>query len=383
MWEIALMQARQILSRSGAAWFGLIVATLLAVPAVQADRIKDLVSIGGVRDNQLVGYGLVVGLDGTGDQTTQAPFTIQSLKSMLNRLGVTVPANVNPQLKNVAAAAIHATLPPFVKPGQTIDVTVSSIGNAKSLRGGTLLITPLQGIDGQVYAIAQGNLLVGGLSVDAQGGTSVTVNIPSAGRIPNGATVERAVATPFGTAGTLTLNLNTPDFTTVRRVVAAVEREVGAGIATPMDGASLSLRMPRDPLQHVGFISIIENLQVEPAEAPARIVVNSRTGTVVIGRHVRVQAAAVSHGNLSVTVTNEQQVSQPEALSPQAQTAIVNQGAIDIEEERNPMFLFKPGIALGDIVRAVNNVGASPGDLVAILQALKAAGALRAQLIVI
>ncbi|MBT6277869.1 MAG: flagellar basal body P-ring protein FlgI, partial [Chromatiales bacterium] len=300
-------------------------AAVGGVAPVYAERIKDLVSISGVRDNQLVGYGLVVGLPGTGDQTTQAPFTTQSLKSMLNRLGVTVPANVNPQLKNVAAVAVHAKLPPFFKPGQNIDIAVSSIGNAKSLRGGSLLLTPLQGIDGKVYAIAQGNLVVGGLSVDAEGGTSVTVNIPSAGRIPNGATVERSVPTPFGVANTLTLNLHRPDFTTVRRVVAAVSAGMGAGVATPIDGASISLRMPRSAAQHVEFISMVENLEVEPAEAAARIVVNSRTGTVVIGRHVRVLAAAVSHGNLSVTVSNEQQVSQPAPLSPQGQTTVVNQ----------------------------------------------------------
>lgn len=356
---------------------------VLAAPAqVYAERIKDLVSIGGVRDNPLIGYGLVVGLDGSGDQTTQAPFTTQSLKSTLTQLGVTIPPGVNPQLKNAAAVIVQATLPPFSKTGQRIDVTVSSIGNAASLRGGSLLLTPLKGVDGNIYAIAQGNLAVGGLSVDSTGGSSITVNIPSAGRIPNGAIVEREVPTPFGRTGTLNLNLHNPDFTTIKRVVAAINNVMGPEVAAPLDAATITLRMPQSGMSHVGFISEVENIEVAPAEGAARVIVNSRTGTVVIGANVRVLAAAVSHGNLSVTVTNEPTVSQPGALSG-GETTTVTRSSIDVTAENNPMFLFEPGVSLRDIVRAVNSVGASPGDTVAILQALKAAGALRAQLIII
>ncbi len=355
---------------------------LLAPGQVYAERIKDLVSIGGVRDNPLIGYGLVVGLDGSGDQTTQAPFTTQSLKSTLTQLGVTIPPGVNPQLKNAAAVIVQATLPPFTKTGQRIDVTVSSIGNAASLRGGSLLLTPLKGVDGNIYAIAQGNLAVGGLSVDSTGGSSITVNIPSAGRIPNGAIVEREVPTAFGRTGTLNLNLHNPDFTTVKRVVTAINGVMGPQVAAPLDAATVTLRMPQSGLSHVGFISEIENIEVSPAEGAARVIVNSRTGTVVIGANVRVLAAAVSHGNLSVTVTNDATVSQPGALSAGETTTVVRSD-IDVSAENNPMFLFEPGVSLRDIVRAVNSVGASPGDTVAILQALKAAGALRAQLIII
>jgi flagellar P-ring protein FlgI len=355
----------------------------IAVSASHAERIKDLVSIGGVRDNPLTGYGLVVGLVGSGDQTTQAPFTTQSLKSMLKQLGVALPANINPQVNNIAAVAVHAMLPAFVKPGQTIDINVSSIGNAKSLRGGSLLMTPLKGIDGKVYAIAQGNLAVGGLSVSSDGGTSLTVNVPSSGRIPSGAIVERTVGTPFGRSDNLLLNLHNPDFTTVQRIVAIVEKRFGAGAARSVDAATVRLRMPSNPGQHVAYISKIENLEIVPAEGAARIIINSRTGTVVIGRHVRVLAAAVTHGNISVTVSNDNQVSQPNALSEGGQTAAVTQSTIDVVEDRKPMFLFKPGVSLDDIVRAVNRVGASAGDLIAILQALKSAGALRATITVI
>lgn len=362
----------------------LLVVCMVAISvSAHAERIKDLVSIGGVRDNPLTGYGLVVGLVGSGDQTAQAPFTTQSLKSMLNQLGVTIPANINPQVANVAAVAIHATLPAFAKPGQKIDVNVSSIGNASSLRGGTLLMAPLKGADGKVYAVAQGNLAVGGLSVNSEGGTSLTVNIPSSGRIPNGAIVERVVATPFGRTGTLTLNLNSSDFTTVQRVVTALTKKFGRGIAQPIDATSIALRMPRDASQHVSFISKVENIEVNPAEGPARIVINSRTGTVVIGSHVRVLAAAVTHGNISITVSNDNQVSQPNALSETGETQEVTNSSIYVSEDRNPMFLLRPGVSLDDIVRSINQVGASSGDLVAILQALKAAGALRAEITVI
>ncbi len=357
------------------------VLSLCAAPA-RADRVKDLASVAGVRSNQLMGYGLVVGLDGTGDQTSQTPFTVQSLKSMLARYGVRIPANVNPQLKNVAAVSVHAVLPPFAKPGQAIDVTVSSLGNAKSLRGGSLLMTPLKGADGRVYAIAQGNLVVGGFGASGSDGSSVTVNIPSVGRIPNGASVERTVPTPFAQGNSIVLNLHTEDFTTANRLATAINRVIGAGTAEPLDAASVRVNAPVDVSQRVAFVSMLENIQVKPADAPARIVVNSRTGTVVIGSHVHVMPAAVTHGSLTVTITEQPQVSQPAPLAG-GTTAVVPRSNIDIKQEKRHMFVFNPGVQLDDIVRAVNQVGAAPGDLVAILEALKQAGALRAQLIVI
>lgn len=357
-------------------------ASLFYSTASYSARVKDLAGIAGVRSNQLVGYGLVVGLDGSGDQTSQTPFTVQSLKSMLARYGVVVPENVNPQLKNVAAVSVHADLPPFVKPGQTIDVTVSSLGNAKSLRGGSLLMTPLKGADGRVYAVAQGNMVVGGFGAQGSDGSSVTVNIPSAGRIPNGATVEVAVANPLNEGDGIVLNLHSPDFTTANRVALAINREVGGGTARPLDAASIKVNAPRDPGQRVAFVSLLENVEVDPGTAPARIVINSRTGTVVIGSHVRVMPAAVSHGSLTVTITERPQVSQPAPFSG-GDTVVVPQADIEIAEESDRMFLFDPGVELDEIVRAVNGVGAAPGDLVAILEALKQAGALRAELIVI
>ena len=361
----------------------LCVATLLLVSATaQAERIKDLAAVAGVRSNQLVGYGLVVGLDGSGDQTSQTPFTTQSLKSMLAQFGVAVPANVNPQLKNVAAVALHAELPAFAKPGQTIDITVSSIGNAKSLRGGSLLMSPLKGADGNVYAIAQGNLIVGGFGASGNDGSKVTVNIPSAGRIPNGATVERVVPSPFASGDSLTLNLFTSDFTTARRLAATINTSLGLGVAEPVDATSIRVRAPLDVAQRVAFVSELENLTLDPGEGAARVIINSRTGTVVISAHVRVMPAAVSHGSLTVTITERPRVSQPAPFSG-GTTEIVPQTDIAVSEEGKKMFLFEPGVSLDEIVRAVNQVGAAPGDLVAILEALRAAGALRAQLIVI
>jgi flagellar P-ring protein precursor FlgI len=359
-----------------------LLAGLLFAAAAQAERIKDIASVQGVRDNQLVGYGLVVGLDGTGDQTSQTPFTTQSLKSMLNQLGVVVPPNINPQLKNVAAVMLHATLPPFAKAGQQIDVTASSMGNAKSLRGGSLLMAPLKGADGQVYAIAQGNLVVGGFGAAADDGSKISVNIPSSGRIPNGATVEREVLTPFNTGEYLTLDLRRSDFTTANRMAEAIEKMLGRGIARAVDGSSVQVRAPVDPSQRVSFMSEIENIELDPGEAAAKVIINSRTGTVVIGRNVRVTAAAVSHGNLSVTISNDPIVSQPGPLS-NGETAVVPKSNIDVKEEKTRMFLFQPGVSLEDIVKAVNKVGAAPGDIVAILEALKEAGSLRAELIVI
>ena len=356
----------------------LLIGLLLSAP-LQAERIKDIASIAGVRSNQLVGYGLVVGLDKSGDKTR---YTGQSLRSMLGRLGLTLPPGLDPKAKNIAAVAISAELPPFAKPGQQIDVTVSSIGDAKSLRGGTLLLSPLKGADGQVYAIAQGNLMVGGLSASGQDGSSVTVNNPSVGRIANGATVERTVATPFADGDALVFNLHSPDFTTANRMAESINRVLGPNTAKPIDATSVSVSAPLDAGQKVMFASMVENMNVAPDDAPARIIINSRTGTVVINSKVRVQPAAVSHGSLIVTISEDPQVSQPEPFS-RGQTVVTPQSDVKVQEEKNHMFVFNPGVSLDEIVQAVNNVGAAPSDLVAILEALKTAGALRAELIVI
>ena len=355
---------------------------MLAAP-VQAARLKDLASIQGVRSNQLIGYGLVVGLNGTGDQTTQTPFTLQTFNNMLAQFGIKVPAGTgNVQLKNVAAVSVHAELPAFAKPGQTIDITVSSIGNAKSLRGGSLLLTPLKGIDGNVYAVAQGNLVVGGFDAQGGDGSRITVNVPSAGRIPSGATVERAVPSGFDQGNSLVLNLNRPDFTTAKNIVDTLNELLGPGVARALDGASISVSAPADPGQRVDYLSIIENLDVEVGQAVAKVIINSRTGTIVIGQNVKVQPAAVTHGSLTVTITEDPIVSQPEALSG-GETAVVPRSRVNAEQEARPMFKFGPGTTLDEIVRAVNQVGAAPSDLMAILEALKQAGALQADLIVI
>lgn len=347
-----------------------------------AERIKDVTDIQGVRDNQLVGYGLVVGLDGTGDQTAQTPFTVQSLKSMLAQYGITLPADVSPQVKNIAAVSIHAQLPAFAKIGQNIDVTVSSLGNSKSLRGGSLLMTPLKGADGQIYAMAQGNLIVGGLGVEGADGSSVTVNVPSVGRIPNGATIEREVRNPFGQGNTITLNLKRPDFTTAKRLADVINRTIGPNNAFAQDSVSVKVNAPQDVSQRVGYVAFLENLEFKPGEGAAKVIVNSRTGTVVIGNHVRVYPAAVSHGSMTVTITNTNQVSQPGALSG-GETVQAQQTDIEVTQSDNRMFEFNTGVTLEEIVRAVNQVGASPGDLVAILESLKQVGALSAELIVI
>lgn len=349
----------------------------------QAERLKDIASVQGVRSNQLIGYGLVVGLDGTGDQTTQTPFTLQTFNNMLAEFGIKVPAGTSTtQLKNVAAVSIHADLPPFAKPGQTIDITVSSIGNSKSLRGGSLLMTPLKGIDGNVYAIAQGNLVVGGFDAEGRDGSKITVNVPSAGRIPGGASVERSVPSGFDQGNYLTLNLNRPDFTTAKHIVDKVNELLGPGVATAVDGGSVRVTAPLDPSQRVDYLSILENLEVDPGQAMAKVIINSRTGTIVIGQNVKVSPAAVTHGSLTVTITEDPIVSQPGPLS-NGQTAVVPRSKVNAEQEAKPMFKFGPGTTLDEIVRAVNQVGAAPSDLMAILEALKQAGALQADLIVI
>jgi flagellar P-ring protein precursor FlgI len=360
----------------------LLAGLVLLSQAAQAERVKDLASVAGVRGNQLVGYGLVVGLDGTGDQTSQALFTIQSIKNMLARFGIAVPANVNPQLKNVAAVVVTADLPPFAKPGQTIDVTVSSIANASSLRGGTLLMTPLRGVDGEVYGIAQGSLVVSGLGAQGRDGSRLSVNVPSSGRIPNGATVEREVPNAFTAQPYVVLNLHTPDFTTAARLAGGINELLGPGTAEAVDAVSVRVAAPVDPNQRIAYLSTLESIEVQPGEAPARVIVNSRTGTVVIGSRVRVMPAAVAHGSLSVTITERFDVSQPEPFS-RGETVVTPRSEISATQDEARMFLFDAGVDLNDIVRAVNQVGAAPGDLVAILEALKQAGALRAELIVI
>ncbi len=361
----------------------LVLAAFLAEQAM-ADRVKDLASVAGVRNNQLTGYGLVVGLNGTGDQTTQTPFTVQSIVNMLTQFGVTIPPGTSLQLKNVAAVTVHADLPPFAKPGQTIDVTVSSIGNAKSLRGGALLMSPMRGADGNVYAVAQGNLVVGGFGASGNDGSKVTVNIPSAGRIPNGATVERAVPSDFLTSEAVVLNLHVPDFTTSNRLAEQINLTMGPGTAESLDAVSVRVRAPANASQRTAFVSALQSLEVTPGEVQARVIVNSRTGTVVIGDNVRVTPAAVSHGSLVVTISESPYVSQPSApFSNAGETVALADSDVSILQEEASMFLFEPGTSLDEIVRAVNRVGAAPGDLVAILEALKQAGALRAELIVI
>ncbi len=361
---------------------GMALALAMVIAPVHAERVKDIASVQGVRSNQLVGYGLVVGLDGTGDQTSQAPFTIQSIRNMLAEFGVMVPPNVNPQLKNVAAVSVQAELPAFAKPGQRIDVTVASIGNAKSLRGGSLIMTPMKGADGRVYAMAQGNLAVGGLGVSGRDGSRISINIPSAGRIPGGASVEREVPNAFAQGDVIQINLHSADFTTANRLAQTIDQRFGAGIARADDAASVTVQVPVGTDNRVAFLAALENLDLKPGNAPARIIVNSRTGTVVINQEVRVSPAAVTHGSLTVTIREDFGVSQPEPFG-QGRTVVTPDTGIEVSQEKNRMFLFAPDVGLAEIVRAVNEVGAAPGDLVAILEALKEAGALHAELIVI
>jgi len=346
-----------------------------------AQRVKDLAMVQGVRNNQLVGYGLVVGLDGTGDQTTQTPFTTQSLLSMLNQLGVTLPPGVNLQLKNIAAVMVTAVLPPFSRQGQQIDVTVSSLGNAKSLRGGTLLLTPLRGADSRVYAVAQGNLVIPGAGA-AAAGSSVQVNTLNAGRIPAGGTVERDLPTPVGQGEFVYLETNQADFTTATRIVEAVNVVFGSDTASAVDARQIRVRAPLDSTQRVAFLSRLENIVVQPGEAPPKVIINARTGSVVLTQMVRVSECAVSHGNLSITISREQQVSQPGAFSP-GQTVVTEQAQVQVQEQTSKVLLIPASASLSDVVKALNAVGATPSDLLAILQALKAAGALKADLEVI
>jgi len=344
-----------------------------------AERIKDVSMVEGVRSNQLVGYGLVVGLPGTGEQSR---FTEQSFKGMLNSFGITLPSSLKPKIKNVAAVAVHAELPPFRKPGQTIDITVSSIGSAGSLRGGTLLQTLLKGVDGNVYAIAQGSLIVGGLGAEGLDGSRVVINTPTVGRVPNGATVERAVKSPFMQNDYITFNLNRPDFTTAKRLEKTINDLIGPNSAQALDAASIRVIAPRDASQRVSYLSTLENLEFKPADTSAKIIVNSRTGTIVIGKNVKLQPAAITHGGLTVTIAEQQNVAQPNPLA-EGETVVTQQSIIDVNQDDSRAFVFDPGVSLDDLVRAINEVGAAPGDLMAILEALKEAGAINGQLVVI
>ncbi len=357
----------------------LLMGVLLATSTVQAARVKDVADVEGVRSNQLVGYGLVVGLPGTGEQS---PFTEQSFRAMLSNFGINLPPGARTQIKNVAAVAVHAELPPFAKPGQSIDVTVSSVGSASSLRGGTLLQTFLVGLDGEVYAVAQGSLIVSGLGAEGMDGSRIMVNTPTVGRIPNGATVEQEVPSPFADGDYITFNLHRPDFTTSRRLAEAINDFIGPETAYSLDGSSIRVRAPRDMSQRVAYLSTLENLTFEPASSSARIIINSRTGTIVIGKEVRLFPAAVTHGGLTVTIAESPRVIQPNPLAG-GETMIEESTIIDVNPERSPMFKFDPGVTLDDLVRTVNAVGAAPGDLMAILEALKEAGAIHGELVVI
>ncbi|MHA2727910.1 flagellar basal body P-ring protein FlgI [Vibrio campbellii] len=356
----------------------LLCVALFATTA-QAARIKDVAQVAGVRSNQLVGYGLVSGLPGTGESN---PFTEQSFAAMLQNFGIQMPPGTKPKIKNVAAVMVTATLPPFSKPGQQVDVTVSSIGSAKSLRGGTLLQTFLKGLDGQVYAVAQGNLVVSGFSAEGADGSKIVGNNPTVGLISSGATVEREIPNPFGRGDYITFNLLDSDFTTAQRMADAVNNFLGPQMASAVDATSVRVRAPRDVSQRVAFLSAIENLEFDPADGAAKIIVNSRTGTIVVGKHVRLKPAAVTHGGMTVAIKENLNVSQPNGFSG-GQTVVVPDSDIEVNEEKGKMFKFEPGLTLDDLVRAVNEVGAAPSDLMAILQALKQAGAIEGQLIII
>jgi flagellar P-ring protein precursor FlgI len=347
----------------------------------QAMRLKDVATVQGVRNNQLVGYGLVVGLDGTGDQTTSTPFTTQSLAAMLQQMGVTVPPGTNMQLKNVAAVMVTAQLPPFAQPGQQIDINVSSLGNAKSLRGGTLIATPLKGADGQIYALAQGNLVVGGAGASAAG-SKVQINHLSAGRVPEGATVERAVPTPLAQGDALQLDLNANDFNTAREVARTINAKMGNGIAQALDGRVVRVRMPEGTDARVAFMADIENLEIALATPAAKVVINARTGSVVVNQTVTLNPCAVAHGNLSVTINSTPVISQPAPFS-KGETVSRDKADITIKQEPGSLIQLPAGTKLADVVKALNSLGATPQDLLAILQAMKTAGALNAEIEVI
>lgn len=372
-------------------WLALFLALSLSSGSAMADRIKDLASVAAMRSNQLIGYGLVVGLAGTGDGA-DVSFTAQSMKTLLNRLGVSLEGALSDfetaastgkvDIKNTAAVMVTAELPGFAKPGQKIDVTVSAIGKSSNLRGGTLLLTSLRGVDGEIYAISQGSLAATGIDATAAAGSKVVIGVPTSARIPQGATVERIVDNPFDKAERVVLNVRDSDFTTTTAIVNVINTRFGADVARAMDGVTVTLQAPQDLTQRVAFMSMVENMDVMPGEPSARVVVNARTGTVVISRNVRVTAAAVSHGTISVSVAVTNEISQPGAFSG-GTTAAVQNADVAVSEPNKPMFMFNPGVDLRQIVDAVNQVGATPSALIAILEALKSAGSLRADLLVI
>lgn len=397
-WRLCMSEARHLVLKRGYLALMRFLRALILLPALlslvlpaRAERIKDLASVAAVRPNQLIGYGLVVGLEGTGDGA-DVFFTAQSMRAMLSRLGVNVDGPLSDfesggggsgkiDMKNVAAVMVTAEMPGLTKPGQRIDVNVSAIGKASSLRGGNLLLASLRGVDGEIYALAQGPLTATAVDQGAAG-SRVKVGVPTSARIPGGAVVERIVDTPFDKSDHVVLNLREADFTTANAIVEAVNRQFGEGVSRAIDAVSIAIRAPQDLSSRVAFVSLIENLAVKPGEPPARVVVNARTGTVVISRNVRVSAAAVSHGTISVAIAATNEVSQPNALAG-GQTAGVQNAQIDVRDPKNPMFLFQPGVDLRQIVDAVNQVGATPSALIAILEVLKSSGSLRADLIVL
>jgi flagellar P-ring protein precursor FlgI len=360
----------------------LLAALACLAPATgHAERLKDLASIQGVRSNQLIGYGLVVGLDGTGDQTTQTPFTVQSIISMLQGMGINLPAGTNLQLRNVAAVMVTSSLPPFAQPGQTLDVTVSSMGNAKSLRGGTLLMTPLKGADGQIYAMAQGNLLVGGVGASANG-SQAQINHLSVGRISAGATVERALPSAIAGADVINLELNEADFSTASRLVDAINTRFGIGTAVAQDARVVRVRSPLDDTARVAFLGSLQSIDLEPAPTVAKVILNARTGSVVMNQNVRLENCAVAHGNLSVVISTMPVISQPGPFSD-GRTVVTQASQIEINKEPGKVLQLDGGASLADVIKGLNSIGATPQDLLAILQAMKAAGSLRAELEII
>ena len=372
------------LTRAAQAVFALVALSLAFMPAgASAMRVKEIAAVQGVRSNQLTGYGLVVGLDGTGDQTTQMPYTTQSLNNYLQQMGITLPPGTTaPQLKNVAAVLVTAQLPAFAQPGQFIDVNVSSIGNSKSLKGGTLITTPLKGVDGQIYALAQGNLVIAGAGASA-GGSKVTVNHLSAGRIPEGAQVERSVPSPVQEGNSITLGLNASDFQTAKRVAQAINQKMGDGLARALDGRTVQVQAPTDANDRVSFLAEIEEIPLETSVPSAKVVINARTGSIVVNQAVTLGPCAVAHGNLSISISTTPVISQPNALSTGGQTVVAEKSNIQIRQEPGGLIQIPAAAQLQDVVRALNALGATPQDMLAILQAIKAAGALNAELEVI
>ena len=370
--------------QAGARLLVWVLASVLMLPSLaQAIRVKEIATVQGVRSNQLTGYGLVVGLDGTGDQTTQMPYTSQSLNNYLQQMGVTLPVGTTaPQLKNVAAVLVTAQLPAFALPGQFIDVNVSSIGNSKSLKGGTLITTPLKAVDGEIYALAQGNLVIAGAGASA-GGSKVQVNHLSAGRIPDGAQVERSVPSPVQEGNSISLGLNASDFQTAKRVAQAINQAMGEGRARALDGRTVQVLAPADANERVNFLAEIEEISVETSIPAAKVVINARTGSIVVSQAVTLGPCAVAHGNLSISISSTPIISQPNALSTGGQTVVAEKSNIQIRQEPGGLIQIPAAAQLADVVRALNALGATPQDLLAILQAIKAAGALNAELEVI